>query len=332
MILSKRENRWLFILSVLFTLGMSFYLLFTLDWPAVFSTFANLHWGWFFASLLSYFISLYLRSVRFKNLLYSKETPILLLLPITSLHNMFNYILPARSGELSYILLSNRKLNIPLIEGTATLLASRFYDLAIVAVLLAVMLPFFFQEFPLWILQAALLYCLGVLLVFGVVVYLTRKPIVLTKTVGDKAVLGKVKSLFARLLLGFREIREKNKPLLIAIYTLGVWLFLYATFYFITLGLGYHVSYIKMILISLVMVPLSTLPLQGFANMGTHELGWVTVLMIFGYPYEISLSIAVGSHLLVLICVLFFGLLSSLVINNSFFQKLADTHRVVSQV
>jgi uncharacterized membrane protein YbhN (UPF0104 family) len=60
------------------------------------------------------------------------------------------------------------------------------------------------------------------------------------------------------------------------------------------------------------MVPLTLLPLQGFANIGTHEIGWASVLIAFGYPYKTALAIAVGSHFVLLVSVLLVGGISFL--------------------
>ena len=76
----------------------------------------------------------------------------------------------------------------------------------------------------------------------------------------------------------------------------------------------------------MVMIPLTLLPLQGFANIGTHEVGWTSVLVAFNYPYETALAIAAGSHFVLLLSVLisgglaFFGaqyLTSNIIKNNS---------------
>jgi uncharacterized membrane protein YbhN (UPF0104 family) len=49
------------------------------------------------------------------------------------------------------------------------------------------------------------------------------------------------------------------------------------------------------------------LPLQGFATIGTHEIGWTSVLVAFNYPYETALAIAAGSHFVLLLSVLIGG-------------------------
>ncbi len=56
-----------------------------------------------------------------------------------------------------------------------------------------------------------------------------------------------------------------------------------------------------MIVVSIIMVPMTLLPFQGVANLGTHEAGWIIALSLFGQPQETALTIAVGSHLIMLL-------------------------------
>jgi len=65
------------------------------------------------------------------------------------------------------------------------------------------------------------------------------------------------------------------------------------------------------------MVPLTLLPFQGFANLGTHEIGWVAAFSIFGQDSGSSLAIAVGSHIIMLLFVLILGFLGVLLLKIS---------------
>jgi uncharacterized membrane protein YbhN (UPF0104 family) len=71
--------------------------------------------------------------------------------------------------------------------------------------------------------------------------------------------------------------------------------------------MGLPVAFYHIAIISMVMIPLTLLPLQGFANLGTHEIGWTSVLVAFDYPYKTALAIAAGSHFVLLLSVLVSG-------------------------
>ena len=50
--------------------------------------------------------------------------------------------------------------------------------------------------------------------------------------------------------------------------------------------------------------------IQGFANSGNHESGWIAAMMMIGYPADISLQFALASHAIVLFFVLFLGFMA----------------------
>src|SRR5712691_9946504 len=72
-----------------------------------------------------YMLSYYFRALRWSQLIHSKEVGMGELFLVTSAHIMFNNLLPARSGELSYIYLLKKRHDLPGTEGLATLLVSR---------------------------------------------------------------------------------------------------------------------------------------------------------------------------------------------------------------
>jgi hypothetical protein len=71
-----------------------------------------------------------------------------------------------------------------------------------------------------------------------------------------------------------------------------------------------------MVVVSIIMIPMTLLPLQGFANLGTHEIGWVAAFRLFGYSANASLNIAISSHIIMLLFVLTLGLLGYLATTN----------------
>ncbi|MEM2175657.1 MAG: lysylphosphatidylglycerol synthase transmembrane domain-containing protein, partial [Candidatus Micrarchaeia archaeon] len=78
-------------------------------------------------AFLSYFSTYLLRTWRFC-ILTNKEIKFLDMLKIVCIHNMFNNLLPARTGELSFIYLLRKFHKKDLEEGFAILLAARVFD------------------------------------------------------------------------------------------------------------------------------------------------------------------------------------------------------------
>jgi uncharacterized protein (TIRG00374 family) len=106
-----------------------------------------------------------------------------------------------------------------------------------------------------------------------------------------------------------REIDRRGKYWTLTLVTLAIWLCVQANFYLIVLALGYPITFFEIIVVSVIMVPMTLLPLQGFANLGTHEIGWTVAFSLFGYGQETAFSLAISTHIIMLIFVLMLGLI-----------------------
>ncbi len=118
------------LLSVVISLVAIIYLVGQLDWQTTYDTFIHLNWGWLLAAWLVFALNYMLRTLRFQLLIYSLDIPFRQLLSVTSLYGMFNYLMPAKSGEFSFLLLLNRRLEVSVAESTAILIVARFFDFA----------------------------------------------------------------------------------------------------------------------------------------------------------------------------------------------------------
>lgn len=309
-ITTMKNNTIIYIVSGVISAILLVYLLINLDWKILRTAFSNIQWHWLILALLAYFINIALRAIRFSNLIYTQKIHWLEIVPVSAVHNIMMYLLPAKTGDVAYIFLAKNKLNLSLTEGTTTLLAARFYDFSVVALTLTMLLPFARSEMPEWIFQSAFIYCVLVLSgAIGILIFLK-----ITKNSSDHenieehvTRLQKIKNAWNKFITGLREIQSHGAHAKIAILTAGIWLCLYSNFYFAAKSIGLPVSFYHIIIISIVMIPLTLLPLQGFANIGTHEIGWASVLIAFNYPYQTALTIAAGSHFVLLISVLLSG-------------------------
>lgn len=81
-----------------------------------------------------YLCTYFFRALRF-HILLNKKVSIKDLFTIVCVHNMVNNILPARTGELSYIYLLQKYHNKKVGEGTATLFVARVFDFISISLL-----------------------------------------------------------------------------------------------------------------------------------------------------------------------------------------------------
>lgn len=307
-----KRKQLVYILSGILTASMIAYLFINLDWSILKASFSNLRWNWLLLALFAYLVNIFLRAIRFSNLIYTRRVPWLDLIPVSSLHNILMYLLPAKTGDVTYVFIAKDRLNVPISEGTATLFAARFYDFSVVALILALILPFTKDEIPDWIFRSSIIFC--ILVMAGTLTILTilrfTQPTKIRETENKKNLIARILGIWHKFMEGLREIQAHGAHLRIALLTAGIWLCIYLNFYSAAQGMALPISFYHVVIISIVMIPLTLLPLQGFANIGTHEVGWVSVLVAFQYPYETALAIAAGSHFVLLLSVLVSGALA----------------------
>ncbi|MCI0395883.1 MAG: flippase-like domain-containing protein [Chloroflexi bacterium] len=297
------------ILSVALSLAVVLYVVGKLDWQSVGQIFRSLRWGWLGAALVVFIVNYVLRTLRFQALIYTQRMPFRQLMGVTSLYGMYNYLLPAKSGEFSYLYLLNRHWRLSLTEGTTTLFVARFFDFAAIALFLPAVLLVFWQRLPAWMVIASVIFCLFMYLATGLGMWFLRRhppPAASSAQPANRWLARLVR--YGRVLTdGLRLIDQRRRYWSLLFLTIGIWLCVYTNLYLIVLSIGYRLNYLQIIVISIVMVPMTLLPFQGFANLGTHEVGWVVAFTLFGYSEQVALSIAIGSHVVLLLFALILG-------------------------
>ncbi|MBL0345768.1 MAG: flippase-like domain-containing protein [Anaerolineales bacterium] len=102
----KNRNLLLYIISGILSAVLLAYLLLNLDWEILRVAFSDIHWGWLGMALLAYLVNILLRALRFTNLIYSRPVTWLELIPVSALHNILMYLMPAKTGDVTYIFLA----------------------------------------------------------------------------------------------------------------------------------------------------------------------------------------------------------------------------------
>lgn len=305
------------IISSLLSLVVLIWVAIRLDWAQIKQVLIELQVGWLFLGFFFYVLTYIFRTLRFQMLIYTQSVGLPDLFGITCLYGFFSYFLPAKSGELSYPLLLKRYRQVSLSEGTATLFTARFFDFATVACFLPVILLVFWSTLPAWLKAAAIIFCLLVYGAVGIVTYLlhrNRTMVVQPHLSGWKR---RMYHSWMRLVQGIQVIHGQGGYRRIWLLTVVIWLCTYANLFFIIYSLGYRPTYFQIIVVSMILIPLTLLPVQGFANLGTHEAGLVTAFQLFGYSLTSSVTIATSSHLLLLVFVLCLGCLGWLIVAGS---------------
>ena len=318
----KKKTYYVGVILSLLVVG---YVLLKLDWSQVGNTFLQLDWIWVILGFVVYLVNYWLRTIRFRILLELEEIPFPQLLGVTNLYGMYLYLMPAKFGEVTFPVLLKRRLGTDLSTSTGSLIAARVFDFFTIALILPFILLIYWQIMPQSFRIAIILFCILVFSLFFFFIWTLRNPDrvfpVLNKAQPENQVLNKSLDFITNVYQGIQGIDQKNKYLELLMVTVGIWTCINTTFFLITLSLGYSFNFFQIVVVSIIMVPVTLFPIQGFANLGAHEFGWITAFTLFNYPYLDALSIAVNSHIVYVFFVLMLGAIGNILLNSGNQQR-----------
>ena len=261
------------------------------------------------AGFFIYILAYMFRALRFY-LLLNKEVRLRDLFNIVCVHNMVNNILPARTGELSYILLLGKLHHKKSGEGIASLFIARVFDLITISSLFFISI-FVVKDIPDVMMKAIV----GIALFLAFIVILT-----ITLLFFGESFLENIKRFIKFIHLdkpfihfafkkgeetiqGFEKIKTNGMMTFMAlmIISFSIWLSLYLFGYLLVIAMGIHLSYFTVLMASTFAVFTTLLPIQGIAGFGTMEGGWALGFIAIGLSKEVAISSGFGYHIITLI-------------------------------
>ena len=263
-----------------------------------------------------YACSYFFRAMRF-HILLIRKVRLRDLFNIVCVHNMLNNILPARTGELSYIYLLKKSHNKKAGEGIATLFVARVFDFITISLLFLVSV-FMMHDLPEMVIKtvwAIALFLSSTTIFLIALLYFGNTFLNLVKRFFER--FNWDKKYFADFLLrkgeetvdSFEKINANGKNTIIDLIltSLGIWLFLYSLNYIFVRGMDINLSYFEVIFASSFAVFTTILPIQGIGGFGTLECGWTAGFIAVGLTKEVAISSGFGFHILLWIYFLILG-------------------------
>jgi uncharacterized protein (TIRG00374 family) len=272
---------------------------------------------WALLGGLCYLISAFLRALRFKWLIHSKEVPLLQLFRISILYNLFLMSLPSRLGELSYPYLLRRSCGISMTEGMASLIASRIYDLLVTLMIFLVAATKFqgiFKMDPLGLIFLALvLTALTLLALFHMnylLAWVSNGVFRISTWVGPKGsgLLHWVQKRIAEMSEDFSAIKARGTHLWVTVATIICWIMAFWMFYAFLMGFGIFVPFPKVVFGSTIAILANALPISGLGNWGVLEAGWAVGFLLVGLSKEEAIATGFGVHILIFLITGLIGL------------------------
>lgn len=233
-----------------------------------------------FLAFIPYVCAYFLRALRFYILL-NREISVKDLFSIVCLHTFMNNILPARTGELTYIYLlklRNRRIS----EGIATLAFARFFDFISIS-LLFIISSFFvglLKEFMMLICVTFLIITCISCFTFMSKKYLPRK--------------------IEEIIDNFMHVRKSGKLKQLMVVSILVWISLYSAVYFIVISINLNLTFFEVLFASTFAIITTILPIQGIGGFGTTEGGWCIGFIAIGLTKDVAISTGFVFHIIIL--------------------------------
>jgi uncharacterized protein (TIRG00374 family) len=291
-----------------------------------------------YALALLMHVTLYcLRALRFNLLIPRERRPSFRrALIVAGAHNMASYLLPAKTGEASFVVYMRLQCGVPSATGLASLLVSRMLD--------AAMMCLGISAACLWLvhtgrytgltwLGSAGMTLIGLCVVFTT---LSVRGDLLVRLIAavlrwlrlHRLKLGERALLKAnQLALALRSAGGNGRLVLAALVTIPIWLLVFGFFAVLAkaMGLPEHFTFAEATFGSSLAVMFNLLPVNGVAGVGTQEAGWVTGFSQFlGVDRSLALSTGIGCHVVQLFNIVVMGIAAHVAMGAMPRQRLDD--------
>ncbi|HMT91941.1 lysylphosphatidylglycerol synthase transmembrane domain-containing protein [uncultured Thiothrix sp.] len=272
---------WLILL--LFIAGVEYWL----GWKTILQPWAVLSWQQLSIAMALLLISYGLRTWRLYDYFSSLRPYPVASLRLTLLHNFFNNLLPARTGELSFPMMMKRYFDINYAQSVSALLWFRFLDLHCILA---------FAIYPLLVVTPLRRLAIPIILLWMLIpplVYLLRNKVELHFVGKD----GRLSELAQKMLFGLPNTVMgflKSWGLTWLNWLVKLLTLAWVLDQFID-GVTWNVLITAVVAGELT----SVLPIHAPAGIGTYEAGIITALLAFLSP-AVATSAAINVHLFVL--------------------------------
>jgi uncharacterized protein (TIRG00374 family) len=306
------------------------------DVADVWTTWKSLSLEVYLESLSIYVLIYVLRTVRFRILLPAAHRPgFAAMFSINAAYQMAALTLPARIGEATFVVYSNRVCEVPASEGLAALVVARVLDLATLALglsiaCLALAATHAYPNLP-WLVWMGAGSGLGALFLFLLSArgdLLLRLSDWITRALGiDRTQRGKrFLAMTQKTAEALRRAGGRGPLVRSALISLPTWLcvFLFCAVLARGLGLPPETTLAQATLASAFAILMSLVPLSAFASIGTLEAGWVLGFGLVGIDAKLATATALGFHIVQLIDIVLLGVVGH--VGMGLASKSTDTH------
>lgn len=296
------------IFAVLISIALIVFLLSQITYDDVVATLTTINPIYLAAGFAVYLCSYLFRSLRYRVLL-SGDMNLSSLFTVVCVHNLVNKILPARTGEVSYVYLLKRFHNRKTGEGIASLFAARVFDFILILVFLLTSLLLIndvaiFSEQIFWFIGAIFIGLILILVLILIAVIWFDKQFlrfvnrVLHKIGFDKySCIQFIMRVTAETVESFQTMKTRRVLGRTFGLSIAIWLTMYLLYALLLYTFGIRLQLPEVILIVSFIAILPLLPIYSLGGFGTTEVTLTAILVALGVATEAAIVVSFGSHI-----------------------------------
>jgi hypothetical protein len=292
--MAKNNVRNLRALSILIAASMAVF--FAYNWNDIYRIFLKINLAWALTGFICHSLNYLFRGMRLKRLTGSDILSFFEALNFSIFHGVLSYLMPMQSGDASLPILLKATGKFDLQKGVAVIAKLRVLDVSVIGIL------------------SFIASCFGARMISPVVHMIwSVSSIILSASFFMFQYLGKLtQHLVFRFLKLSGDCSEFLKLDLLEFAITGcIWTSIIFSQFCMIRSLGLDLMLPEVIFISTIQFPLQMLPLQGFANSGNHEGGWVAALVLMGFSADAALDYALASHGVLIVYIALIGLVGA---------------------
>lgn len=305
-ILRERKRRIFNLRTLLFfvfSASLAYFLLGKLDTVKTLDVIKNADMNLIAACCATYLVSNYFKMLRFGVMLRNHGIPFMDLYTITSYHNFFNQIMPARTGELTFVYYLKKIGAVGVSKGLHILVVTRVYDFIVISAFFigSIIIYFGARRSTALVIAGLCFFILSVVILFNlkwIVISFGALFRAVTKKlrVQEKKIIEKILGKLDTIVDEFSSFKTGRYVPALAATSVLTWSALYFLFYLSIRSFGIEIDPVQSVAGSTGGVLTNVLPINSFGSFGTLEAGWTGGFMLVGMSEHDAIFTGFGYH------------------------------------
>lgn len=306
-------------ISALVILALAYWVLHDIDYLKTYSIIKKANIEQLFLVPVGYGIVCIFRSLRLYGLKEFSAIEPVKLFGIVSIHSFWNNVLPARSGEMTFLYLAKKHFGMEIGRSAGILTVIRLYDFLMTVIVFFCALLFFRSgnnHSKIFLLVGIVIMAMSFVIwqlpkITQIILVMTRKcdffPIIMEK-------VNRSLGHFYESVISTKSFKVR---LLLMLSTLPCNLSSIFVFHMVLISLGIHVSVIETTVGSTFALFSVMLPFNAPGNTGLLDAGWIVGFLFVGLDKSKAVASAVVMHSMLLVSAVIVGIVGSVLLKIS---------------